>query len=85
MFIDMRGGCEDMQPHTWDLADECEAAVLSEALPEGMWAVFVAPSDWLLEYECGVEYELTIEGYSEHCNPVPVEARSWGAVKALYR
>jgi hypothetical protein len=47
-------------------------------------AVFVAPSDWLPQYECGCEYSLDVDG---DCFVywVPVESTSWGAVKALYR
>ena len=61
-----------------------DAVTLTEYLPEGLFAIFVAPDDWLLDYECGVEYSLTIEGYTEHCDPTPVESKSWGAIKALY-
>jgi hypothetical protein len=43
---------------------------------------FVAPGEWNPEYECGSEYMLKIEGDFFWC---PVEGRSWGAVKALYR
>jgi hypothetical protein len=46
-------------------------------------ALFVAPADWLPEYECGCEYSLDIVGDWYYWNPV--EAMSWGAVKALYR
>lgn len=85
MFVDLRGGCENMSPYSFVQVDECEPAVLSEYLPAGQFAIFIAPDDWLLEYDCGVEYSMTIEGYAEHCDPTPVEAESWGAVKALYR
>ncbi|MBN2565899.1 MAG: hypothetical protein JXB46_09330 [Candidatus Eisenbacteria bacterium] len=85
MFIDMRGGCENMEPYGYVQTNACEPAVLTEYLPLGQFAIFVAPDEWLLDYECGVEYSMTIEGYTEDCHPTPVEARSWGSMKALYR
>jgi hypothetical protein len=42
----------------------------------------VSTDSWDPAYECGIEYSLTIEGYSPF---VPVDALSWGRVKALYR
>jgi hypothetical protein len=42
----------------------------------------VAPDNWTPEYGCGCEYSLEITG---HWCWNPVEAMSWGAVKALYR
>ena len=85
MFIDLRGGCEGMSPYSYVQGEECQPTSLTEYLPEGQFAVFVAPDDWLPAYECGVEYSMTIEGYTEHCDPTPVEARSWTALKALYK
>jgi hypothetical protein len=85
IFVDMRGGCANMAPYSYVQAGACEPAVLSEYLPAGQFAIFVAPDQWLPEYECGVEYSLTIEGYSEDCQPTPAEARTWTSVKAIYR
>lgn len=31
------------------------------------------------------EYPLTIEGYTEHCDPTPVEDTTWTTIKSLYR
>ncbi len=84
-FLDMRGGCDDVGFFSYAIADSCEPTSVTGDLPEGQFAVFVAPSDWLPDYECGSEYSLTIEGYTEHCDPTPTEATSWGRVKALYR
>ena len=84
-FVDLRGGCQNMYLYSYVQIDACEPAVLFEYLPAGQFAIYVAPNDWLPEYECGVEYSMTIDGYTEHCDPTPVEVMTWGAVKALYR
>jgi hypothetical protein len=84
-FIDFREGCESYEFYSYAFADECEPASLTEYLPLGQFVVFVAPDDWLPEYECGSEYSLTIDGYTEHCDPTPAEVTSWGRVKSLYR
>jgi hypothetical protein len=57
---------------------------LTEYLPYGAFAIFVSTSDWGA-YPCGLEYSLTIEGYTEHCDPTPVEDTTWGTIKSLYR
>ena len=64
---------------------ECTDVSITEYLPYGAFAIFVAPSAWDTTWTCGVEYQLTISGYYEHCDPTPVEESTWGAVKALYR
>ena len=74
-----------MYLYSYVQAVECEPAVLLEYLPVGQFAVFVSTDTWDPEYECGVEYSLTVEGYTEHCDPTPVEVTTWGALKALYR
>ncbi len=84
-FVDLRGGCENMYLYSYVQTDECEPAVLLEYLPAGQFAVFVSTDMWDPQYECGVEYSLTVEGYTEHCDPTPVEVTTWGALKALYR
>jgi len=85
MYVDLRGGCANMEVYSYVNAEACVLTSLTEYLPFGQFAVWVGPDDWLLEYECGSEYSLTIEGYTEHCDPTPVEGLSWGRVKALYR
>ena len=85
IYVDLRGGCANMDVYSYASADACVVTSLTEYLPLGQFAVFVAPSEWSLEYECGTEYSLTIEGYTEHCDPTPVEGMNWGRVKALYR
>ena len=84
-ILDLREGCEYVEFYSYAIADECEPTGLTEYLPLGQYAIFVAPYDWLPEYECGVEYSLTVGGYTEHCDPPPVEVTTWGALKALYR
>ena len=84
-FVDLRGGCQNMYLYSYVQTDACEPAVLSEYLPAGQFAIFVAPDTWDPEYECGVEYSMTIDGYTEHCDPTPVENVSWARVKSLYR
>lgn len=84
-FVDLREGCENMGFYSYDFAADCAIVSITEYLPEGQFAVFVAPADWLPEYECGSEYSLTIDGYTQHCDPTPAEVTSWGRVKSLYR
>jgi hypothetical protein len=57
---------------------------LTYTLPYGVAAIFVSTSDWGA-WLCGLEYSLTIEGYTEHCDPTPVEDSTWGTIKSLYR
>lgn len=57
---------------------------LTEYLPYGLVAIFVSTSDWGA-YPCGLEYSLTVEGYTEHCDPSPVEDTTWTTIKSLYR
>jgi len=45
----------------------------------------VSTDEWDPAYTCGLEYSLVVEGYTEHCDPTPVENMSWGRVKSLYR
>ena len=63
----------------------CTPTSLTEYLPYGPVAIFVAPSAWDLSWVCGLEYSLTIEGYTEHCDPTPVEDATWSTIKAMYR
>jgi len=67
---------------SYTTAAECTPITLTEYLPYGHYAIFVSTDSWDPAYECGIEYSLTIDGYSPF---VPVEAASWGRVKALYR
>jgi len=66
-------------------ADECTPTTLTEYLPYGAFAIFVSTSSWDPLYVCGLEYSLTIEGYTEHCDPTPVEDTTWSTIKSLYR
>ncbi len=79
-FVD--GLCDNPAFYSYTTADECTPTTLTECLPWGYYAIFVSTSSWDPAYECGSEYSLTIDGYSPF---VPVEALSWGRVKALYR
>ncbi len=71
--------------YSYTTAPECTPTSLTEYLPYGAFAIFVSTDSWDPAYVCGVEYSLTIEGYTEHCDPTPVEDASWSAIKALYR
>ena len=66
-------------------AAECTPTTLTEYLPCGSFAIFVSTDEWDPAYACGLEYSLTVEGYTEHCDPTPVENMSWGRVKSLYK
>jgi hypothetical protein len=66
-------------------AAPCVPTTLTEYLPYGAFAIFVSTYDWDAQWECGMEYSLTIEGYTEHCDPSPVEDTTWSTIKSLYR
>ena len=70
---------------SYAFADECTPGTLTEYLPCAPVAIFVSTDEWDPAYECGFEYSLTVEGYTEHCDPTPVENMSWARVKSLYR
>lgn len=84
-FVHLIDWCDDFEIYSYVYMDECMPTSLTEELPAGQFAVFVSTSDWSTEYECGSDYWLMLEGYSEHCDPVPVEDTSWGRLKSLYR
>jgi hypothetical protein len=84
-FIDLRDWCYNPVIWSYVYGAVCEVVSISDYLPEGQFAVFVAPSDWDIDYECGSDYWLNLEGYTEHCDPTPVEATNWGRLKSLYR
>ena len=79
-FVD--GLCDNPSFVSYSTAPECTPHTITEELPYGTYAIFVSTDSWDPAYECGIEYSLTIEGYSPF---VPVDALSWGRVKALYR
>jgi hypothetical protein len=70
---------------SYAFADQCTPSTLTEYLPCGSFAIFVSTDEWDPAYACGLEYSLTVEGYTEHCDPTPVESMSWARVKSLYR
>jgi hypothetical protein len=77
--------CTAASFYSYTTAPECTPTTLTEFLPYGAFAVFVAPDAWDPAYVCGSEYSLTIEGYYEHCDPTPVEDTTWGTIKSMYR
>ena len=64
---------------------KCTPVTLTEYLPYGPIAIFVSTDAWDLAYTCGSEYSLEISGYTEHCDPTPVEDTTWATIKSLYR
>ncbi len=56
-------------------AEDCITAVLDP----GVYWVFIAP-DFTATYPCGRRYIFSVDGYT-----TPVEDRSWGLIKSLYR
>ena len=84
-FLEGVPDCTAPEFVSYAFAGECTPTTLTEYLPYGPIAIFVSTDSWDPEYECGVEYSLTVEGYTEHCDPTPVEVTTWGALKALYR
>jgi hypothetical protein len=84
-FVEGIADCAAPAFYSYTTAEECTPTTLTEYLPYGPFAIFVSTDDWLAEYTCGKRYSLTISGYTEHCDPTPVEESTWGALKALYR
>jgi hypothetical protein len=82
-FVDV-DGCQNPQFIDYAYAYPCETATLASELEHSFVAIFVAPDSWTLDYECGCEYSLDVDGWLEPWWS-PVEPASWGAVKALYR
>ncbi len=66
-------------------APMCTPTTVTSYLPYGPVAIFVSTDAWDPAYVCGVEYSLTVEGYTEHCDSTPVEDVTWSSIKALYR
>jgi hypothetical protein len=84
-FVDMTPGCPNITSfYSYVTAGECEPVSMTEYLPMAQFSVFVSTSDWL-NIPCDKEYELTIEGYYEHCDPTAVEEQSWSTIKSLYK
>jgi len=84
-FVEGVPECTDHGFISYAFAEECTPTTLTEYLPCASVAIFVSTDEWDPEYACGLEYSLTIEGYTEHCDPTPVGNTSWGKVKSLYR
>jgi hypothetical protein len=85
LFGFVEGLCYAPAFYSYTTAPECTPTTLTEYMPYGQFAIFVSTDAWDPAYVCGSEYSLTIEGYTEHCDPTPVEETTWGSVKALYR
>jgi hypothetical protein len=79
-YVDMSLGCPVTAFYAYTTGAAYNPVTLTCALPAGTWVAFVAPADWGA-YPCGVNYVATLweEGTT------PVEEKSWGTVKALYR
>ncbi len=84
-FVEGIGDCVAPAFYSYTTAAECTPTTLTEYLPYGAFAIFVSTDSWDLSYVCGSEYSLTIEGYTEHCDPTPVEDTTWSTIKSLYR
>ena len=84
-FVEGVPDCTNPGFISYAFANECTPSTLTEYLPCGSCAIFVSTDSWDPAYTCGLEYSLTVEGYTEHCDPTPVENMSWGRVKSLYR
>jgi len=57
----------------------CEEECITAVLDPGTHWVFIAP-DFSAIYPCGRRYIFSVDGYT-----TPVEDRSWGLIKSLYR
>ncbi len=81
-FVDMSGGCATAGFYSSVTAAKCTYTTLSYTLPAGQSVVFVSTDAWDPGYVCGSDYYLTIDGYG--CTS-PVEEKTWGSIKSLYR
>ena len=84
-FVEGIGDCVAPAFYSYTTAAECTPTTLTEYLPNQPFAIFVSTDSWDTSYLCGSEYSLTIEGYTEHCDPTPVENTTWTTIKSLYR
>ena len=80
-FVDITAGCLNAAFYLSGTAMKCEYTTLTLALPAGETPVFVATGVFA-GVECGKDYYLTIDGYD--CTS-PVENKTWGGIKALYK
>jgi len=80
LFLIYDGGCAAPQMD-YALANPCDEACLTRQCGPGVAWLWVGSSAFN-GVPCGSDYVLTIDGYDA---PSPVEGRSWGAVKAMYR
>ncbi|MBM3307949.1 MAG: hypothetical protein FJY74_06470 [Candidatus Eisenbacteria bacterium] len=78
LFI-LGGSCDGLTFLDTAFVDACDAGCVSAALSPGTYWLWVGPQFWL-PTDCGSKYTMTVTGYT-----TPVERRSWGTVKTLYR
>jgi len=85
-FVEGIEDCLAAAFYSYTTAPPLTPTSLTEIMPYGAFAIFVTTSDWGA-YPCGTdsEYSLTVTGYSEHCDPTPVEDTTWTTIKSLYR
>jgi hypothetical protein len=57
----------------------CVAACINAVLDPGEYWLVVSTVNWM-PLDCGSEYTMTLTGYT-----TPVERKSWGTIKAIYR
>ena len=84
-FVAGIGDCVAPAFYDYTTAAQCTPTTLTTILPYEPFAIFVSTDSWDPAYVCGCEYSLTIEGYTEHCDPTPVEDTTWSTIKSLYR
>ncbi len=81
-LLDYTSGCAGVEFYDYATPWRCEYDEVTVTLPAGETPVFVATATWETGDECGSVYYITIDGYE--CTS-PVEERSWGSIKSLYR
>jgi hypothetical protein len=83
-IIDGNAGCPVSFFYDYTFSGPCQQACLNAALPAGTWWFFAATSGFGSSAgACGGDYNAVLTGYV--CEPVSVEAESWGNIKNLYR
>jgi hypothetical protein len=79
MFLHPLPDCLSTVYGVYDYADVCEEVCITEALDAGVHWLWIG-SQFVQTVPCGSRYIFSVSGYT-----TPVEERSWGLIKSLYR
>jgi hypothetical protein len=79
LIVEHADGCSNYYAIETLQGPPCDVACDTYSLDPGVYSLWVGSWSWL-PVDCGRKYVVTIDGYT-----TPVEDRTWGSVKALYR